>query len=86
LAIAQPDLRDLDLFLEQEFFWFEHYMLMAVPVYFIMTRKYFIFPISFSFIVASFFSKALFHSMVLGSVGIMNAVNLNYMLSPPPGM
>jgi uncharacterized membrane protein YwaF len=86
LAIVQPDLRDTHQFLEKEFFWFEHYILLAIPAYAIWTKRYHIIPKQAAFTLASFLSLAVYHSLILASCSIFTGVNLNYLLSPPVGI
>ena len=85
MAIAQPDLRDTTQFLEKEFFWFEHYVLLAIPAYCIWTERFHLIPLNKALAMASFFILAAYHSLLLSTVSLVTATNLNYLLAPPVG-
>ena len=85
LAIATPDLRDCDLFLEYEIFWIEHYLLLIIPVYCMIMKKFVVFELSFPVAVTAFMVKAFYHSFLLSAVALRTSINLNYVLVPPVG-
>ncbi|KAG0260238.1 hypothetical protein DFQ27_003637 [Actinomortierella ambigua] len=83
IALWFPDSTDNGLFLVIENFWFEHYLLLLVPVYMIYSGRFVIFPLSLSYAVVSYALFCLFHSFVLSGCGLLTGHNLNYMLVPP---
>ncbi|KAF9996181.1 hypothetical protein BGZ80_009452 [Entomortierella chlamydospora] len=83
VALSFPDSTDNGLWLVIENFWFEHYLLLLVPVYLIYTGRFAVYPLSFSYAVFSYALFSLFHSFVLSSFGLITGHNLNYMLVPP---
>eukprot|EP00158_Paraphelidium_tribonemae_P008731 Partr_v1_DN28663_c0_g1_i3_m49702 putative NA len=85
LALLQPDTRDYTMMFEVEFFWIEHWLLMLIPLYCIVTRKYFVFDLTASFAAGSFFLKAAYHSIFMAPIALVSGINLNYLLAPPPG-
>ncbi|KAI8347295.1 TMEM164 family-domain-containing protein [Mortierella sp. GBAus27b] len=82
-ALSFPDSTDNGLWLVIENFWFEHYLLLLVPVYLIYSGRFVVFPLSFSYAVLSYALISLFHSFVLTGCGLLTGHNLNYMLVPP---
>jgi hypothetical protein len=86
LALAMPDLRDYHLFFETEMYWIEHWALVLVPVYLAATRRFVVFPVDKHVIAVAVLGKSMYHSLILGSLALYTGQNLNYMLSPPPGI
>ncbi|KAF9204094.1 hypothetical protein BGZ49_005715 [Haplosporangium sp. Z 27] len=82
-ALSFPDSTDNGLWLVIENFWFEHYLLLLVPIYLIYSGRFAVYPLSFSYAVFSYAIFSLFHSLVLSTFGLMTGHNLNYMLVPP---
>ncbi|KAK3814553.1 MAG: TMEM164 family-domain-containing protein [Linnemannia elongata] len=82
-ALSFPDTTENGLYLVIENFWFEHYLLLLVPIYLIYTGRFVVFPLSFSYAVFSYALFCLFHSFVLSGLGLLTGHNLNYMLVPP---
>ncbi|KAG0046553.1 hypothetical protein BGZ83_008292 [Gryganskiella cystojenkinii] len=82
-ALIFPDTTNNGLFMVIENFWFEHYLLLLVPVYLIYSGRFVLFPLSLSYAVFSYASFALFHSFMLSGLGLLTGHNLNYMLVPP---
>ncbi|KAF9429246.1 hypothetical protein BGZ76_001599 [Entomortierella beljakovae] len=76
IALSFPDLTDNGLFFVIENFW-------IVPIYMIYTRRFVVYPLSFSYAIFSFALFSLFHSFVLSGFGLLTGHNLNYMLVPP---
>ncbi|KAL1916060.1 uncharacterized protein VTP21DRAFT_6064 [Calcarisporiella thermophila] len=86
LALVQPDLRNFSLLFEQENFWLVHVLLLVVPIYMVHSGRYPVFPLSLEFALFSYAAIGLYHVFVLESVVLISGVNINYMLSPPPGL
>jgi len=86
LALAVPDLRDYHLFFETEMYWIEHWALVLVPVYLAIIKRFVIFPVDKHVIAVAVLGKNIYHSLVLGGLALYTGQNLNYMLSPPPGI
>jgi hypothetical protein len=82
-ALSFPDTSENGLYLVMENFWFEHYLLLLVPIYLIYTGRFVVFPLSFSYAVFSYALFCLFHSFILSGLGLLTGHNLNYMLVPP---
>ncbi|KAF9907716.1 hypothetical protein EC991_010663 [Linnemannia zychae] len=82
-ALSFPDNTDNGLFMVIENFWFEHYLLLLVPIYLIYSGRFVVFPLSFSYAVFSYAVFSLFHSFLLSGLGLLTGHNLNYMLVPP---
>ncbi|KAF9112356.1 hypothetical protein BGX27_003496 [Mortierella sp. AM989] len=82
-ALSFPDATNNGLWLVIENFWFEHYLLLLVPVYLIYTGRFAVYPLSFSYAVFSYAMFSLFHSFVLSGFSLLTGHNLNYMLVPP---
>jgi uncharacterized membrane protein YgcG len=85
LAVALPDLRDYTLPFETVAFFAQHIFMIASPVLFILRRKFHIIRGHRIEIAAYAFGTAVFFFFLV-PVSILNGVNLNYMLSPPPGI
>ena len=85
LAVIFPDLRDYAQLFELENFWIEHALVLILPIYFVVTKKYQLFPFSLSFAFTSWVAFALYHSAILCTAALTVGKNLNYMLAPPPG-
>lgn len=86
LAISAPDLRGYDMLLEVENFWFEHYLLLAAPFLLMFTDRYVLWPPSLAVALLSFCFNALYNVPFLASLGLLTGLNVNYTLSPPPGI
>ena len=86
LALVTPDLRDYEQFLEVEFFWIEHALLLIIPFYCIMSKRFAVFESTLTLACASFFLLAVYHSFVLSAASLWTGINLNYLLAPPPGI
>jgi hypothetical protein len=93
VAVATPDLSDLTLPFEIEYFFFSHACLILVPWYYVLSGKVSTFPndneqtLVGSFLkwtLLGFAVSSLFYFVVASPLGIMVGINLNYMLSPPP--
>jgi uncharacterized membrane protein YwaF len=85
LAMASPDLRGCDYWLEKEIFWLEHALLVLVPAYFIARRRFIVAPPSASLAVVSWALNAVYYCAVLTWAAIISGQNLGYMLHPPVG-
>ncbi|ORY93119.1 transmembrane protein [Syncephalastrum racemosum] len=83
LALVFPDLRDHDMFGEIFNFFLEHTLVLVLPLYLILTRRYVILPASFSMALFSFFVYAAYHSPVLHVISLASGYNINYVLVPP---
>ncbi|KAF9931352.1 hypothetical protein FBU30_010387 [Linnemannia zychae] len=83
IALSFPDTTENGLYLVIENFWFEHYLLLLVPIYLIYSGRFVVFPLSFSYAVFSYALFSLFHSFILSGLGLLTGHNLNYMLVPP---
>lgn len=84
MAILFPDLRDYKLPLEIENFWLEHALIVALPIWFIWTGRFLVFPHSIAFTSSAFLFNGAFHALVLHTVSLLSGYNLNYQLQPPP--
>ncbi|KAJ3368799.1 hypothetical protein GGF31_006086 [Allomyces arbusculus] len=86
LALAQPDLRTHKTPLHISNFIAEHVLILAVPIWLARTGEYSVVT-SRRLMVAllAFVAVALYHSAGLAVLGVFSGVNLNYVLSPPPG-
>jgi len=94
VAIATPDLSDLTLPFEIEYFFLNHALLLVFPMYWICSAKVSMLPLAkrgesvlgnfvkwYSMACAIF---ALFYFVFVTPVAVYSGLNLNYMLSPPP--
>ncbi|KAJ9083810.1 hypothetical protein DSO57_1031019 [Entomophthora muscae] len=86
LAISAPDLRGYDMLLEVENFWFEHYLLLFAPFLLMFTDRYVLWPPSFAVGILSYSFNALYNVPFLSSIALLTGLNVNYTLSPPPGI
>lgn len=94
VAIATPDLSDLTLPYEVEYFFLNHALLLVFPLYWVSSAKVSLLPMAKSGeSVLGCFAKwyllactvfALFYFALVTPVAIYSGLNLNYMLSPPP--
>ena len=94
VAIATPDLSDLTLPFEVEYFFINHAFLLVFPIYWVSSGRVSLLPSTnknettlgnfamwYAFACACF---ALFYFALVTPVAIYSGINLNYMLSPPP--
>ena len=97
VAIATPDLSDLTLPFEVEYFFINHALLLVFPIYWVSSGRVSLLPPAgtakgestvsgnfakwYAFACACF---ALFYFAFVTPVAIYSGINLNYMLSPPP--
>ena len=94
VAIATPDLSDLTLPFEVEYFFINHALLLVFPIYWVSSGRVSMLPSNnknettlgnfakwYAFACACF---ALFYFALVTPVAIYSGINLNYMLSPPP--
>ncbi|KAI0236031.1 hypothetical protein L0F63_004545 [Massospora cicadina] len=86
LALSAPDLRGYDMLLEVENFWFEHYLLLFAPFLLMFTGRYVLWPPSFAVGILAFSFNALYNVPFLSTLALLTGLNVNYMLSPPPGI
>ncbi len=85
LAIVLPDTAQLQLPFEVVNFWVQHYALLLLPLYMLLTHR---FPISPAWAVTSY-SIGIgmgFHFLAQLPAALLSGVNVNYMLWPPPGV
>ncbi|CDS13339.1 hypothetical protein LRAMOSA05517 [Lichtheimia ramosa] len=83
LALIWPDLRDHDMLGEVFNFFMEHTLILVVPLYMTLTRRYPVLPVSIDMALFSFFLYAAYHSPVLHISSLLSGYNLNYALVPP---
>ena len=94
VAIATPDLSDLTLPFEVEYFFLNHALLLVFPIYWVSSGRVSMLPTNakdesalgnfakwYALACACF---ALFYFAFVTPVAIYSGINLNYMLSPPP--
>ncbi|KAI3646479.1 hypothetical protein MP228_009407 [Amoeboaphelidium protococcarum] len=86
LAVVQPDLRDSHQFMEKHFFWYEHIILLALPIWCMWKKRFYVMPLQMNLALASFLGLAVYHSLILATVSLLSGVNVNYMLKPPIGL
>jgi len=86
LAIGAPDLRGYDMLLETENFWFEHYLLLVSPFLLMLTDRYVLWPPSAAVGILSFSLNVLYNIPFLATLSLLTGLNVNYTLSPPPGV
>ncbi|KAG2224859.1 hypothetical protein INT45_008041 [Circinella minor] len=61
----------------------EHILVLALPFYMVLTRRYVVIPLSLDMALFSFFLYAAYHSPVLHVSSLLSGFNLNYALVPP---
>ena len=88
VALAVPDLTDLSMFGEMEFFFFNHGILPFIPLLYLQngsytTRTSLATHIEWWAISCAFFG--IFYFTVVTFLAVLTGLNLNYMLHPPPG-
>lgn len=99
LALIWPDLRDHEMlgevfnffmgkhkrcYMDQtDFVRVEHTLILVVPLYMTLTRRYPVLPVSLDMALFSFFLYAAYHSPVLHISSLLSGYNLNYALVPP---
>lgn len=88
VALAVPDLADLSMFGELEFFFFNHGILPFIPLLYLQngsftTRTSLATHIGWWAIACGFFG--IFYFTFVTLLAILSGLNLNYMLHPPPG-
>ncbi|KAI8141061.1 transmembrane protein, partial [Fennellomyces sp. T-0311] len=83
LALIWPDLRDHDMLGEIFNFFMEHILVLVLPFYMALTRRYVVIPPSIDMALFSFFLYAAYHSPVLHVSSLLSGFNLNYALVPP---
>ena len=64
-------------------FKLEHILVLALPFYMVLTRRYVVIPLSLDMALFSFFLYAAYHSPVLHISSLLSGFNLNYALVPP---
>lgn len=85
LAFLFPDLRDYQQPFEVEFFWIEHILILAVPIYVILRHPEFLLPLCGKVAMASYSLFAFYHTSILSAAALWYGKNLNYLICPPPG-
>ncbi|EPZ34662.1 hypothetical protein O9G_002980, partial [Rozella allomycis CSF55] len=85
LAIFNPDLRSHHQPLETFNFFFEHIVLVVLPIYWIYSKKITVWKFSWKFAFQSYWCFAMYHAWILEPLSYISAQNLNYMMAPPPG-
>jgi hypothetical protein len=94
VALATPDTSDCLYFGEAAFFFFNHTVLLAIPILYLVTRRISVFSPSKScstlwfnmqWWLASCAAFGIFYFLPVTLVAIFSGQNLNYMMSPPPG-
>jgi hypothetical protein len=88
VALAGPDLTDITMFGELEFFFFNHGILPFIPLLYLQngsytTRTSLATHVEWWAISCSFFG--IFYFTVVTFMAVLSGQNLNYMLHPPPG-
>ncbi|KAI9314566.1 transmembrane protein, partial [Dichotomocladium elegans] len=83
LALIWPDLRDHDIFGEVFNFFFEHLLILIIPLYMTLTGRYYVMPPTIDMALFSFFLYAAYHSPILHVFSLLSGFNLNYALVPP---
>lgn len=66
-----------------DFVCVEHTLILVVPLYMTLTRRYPVLPVSLDMALFSFFLYAAYHSPVLHISSLLSGYNLNYALVPP---
>lgn len=64
----------------------EHYALLLFPLYLIIRGRFIVWRPTWEGAIAGFLVMSIYHSGVLGPIALLRGRNLNYMLSPPPGV
>ncbi|KAI9484866.1 TMEM164 family-domain-containing protein [Zychaea mexicana] len=83
LALIWPDLRDHEMLGEVFNFFMEHVLVLVLPFYMVLSRRYVVMPLSLDMALFSFFLYAAYHSPVLHLSSLLSGFNLNYALVPP---
>jgi hypothetical protein len=85
LALATPDTRGLDYFLEKEFFYVQHVLLAVLPLVWVARRR---FPllVASDTVTLSWAVFLLIHFVVFLPASLLSGRNVNYMLVPPHGL
>lgn len=86
LALFFPDLRDYNLFFEVEMYWIEHVALLLVPIWLAYKKRFNTWPATSHILGLAVLCKCLYHSLLLECISLWTGRNLNYVLSPPPGI
>jgi len=92
VAIAVPDVSDLTLPWEVEYFFINHAILLVIPIYWVSSGRVSLLPSKRESTVGNFvawhaFACAcfgLFYFALVTPLAVYSGINLNYMLSPPP--
>ena len=83
-ALLMPDFRNTRLFLEKEMFIIQHALLVALPFYYMVVRRYTVFS-DVVHIFQNYLIFALMHWDVFAVASIIGNRNVNYMIQPPKG-
>mmetsp|Transcript_45372 Transcript_45372/g.55052 ORF Transcript_45372/g.55052 Transcript_45372/m.55052 type:complete len:335 (-) Transcript_45372:120-1124(-) len=93
VAMATPDTSDLTLPGEVTYFFANHVALLLYPIYYLMSGKITVLPMSPNESTLGCFTKwwvlscaafTLFYMIVAAPASMYSGLNLNYMMSPPP--
>lgn len=85
LAIAVPDLRDLNQFGERINFWVHHWILAIIPLHILYTEHYRVNNEEHYYLKLTICFGIFIHYDVMLIAAIMTGFNVGYMLFPPPG-
>lgn len=85
LAVLFPDLRDYTLPFEVATFFIQHALMIALPVWFARTSRYAVYGERFAACRAYALGTLAFYGFLVPLSATLGA-NLNYMMSPPPGI
>ena len=83
------DTSDLKMPFEIEFFWINHILLVTVPFYYLLSSRVPVKLCVLDFLkwwLLSCSTTGIFYFAVVTPLAISTRLNLNYMLSPPPGV
>jgi uncharacterized membrane protein YwaF len=84
VAIATPDLSDLTLPFEVEYFFLNHALLLVFPIYWVSSGRVSTLGNFVKWYVLACTCFALFYFAFVTPVAVYSGINLNYMMSPPP--
>jgi len=85
LALATPDMAGLVLPLERVNFWVHHTLLLAVPLYCLLSGHYRV-DATWADLRLAMAIGILYHYLVMLPLALVTSVNVGYMLRPPLGV
>lgn len=85
LAICMPDMSDYEYMGEAVNYWWEHIVMLAVPLLLLYTRRFEVVGGTWWSLLGYIFI-GIYHFIVLEIASLSTGVNISTMMSPPPGM